>query len=226
MTKPIDLSQRPAQDNQQSWLADPNNRAMLMQAGIAMMQPMQWGQSPVAHMASSLGQGFEARDRGQAAELAAQKTQAEADRAAASAARAEEGIGIQREKLELSKAREGRLAGGKKGISALFKSPAHREQEVLKRLAALAKQEAETSILSGEMKSQAELLSNPDWVAKNRPIADSMVVSDQSSAPAASPAPAAGAQQYPEGHIQRNPKTGQRRQMRNGQWVILPATGG
>lgn len=46
-----------------SWMQKPENAAMLMQSGIAMLQPLQLGQSTAGAIASSVGEGFQARDR-------------------------------------------------------------------------------------------------------------------------------------------------------------------
>lgn len=46
-----------------SWASKPENAAALMQTGIAMLQPLQVGQNTLGSIASSVGQGFEARDR-------------------------------------------------------------------------------------------------------------------------------------------------------------------
>lgn len=45
------------------WMSKPENAALLMQSGIAMLQPMQLGQSTAGAIASSVGEGFQARDR-------------------------------------------------------------------------------------------------------------------------------------------------------------------
>lgn len=45
------------------WLGKPENRALLAQAGLALMQPVSPGQSFGGHVAGAIGQGFEARDR-------------------------------------------------------------------------------------------------------------------------------------------------------------------
>lgn len=50
-----------------NWLADPVNRASLLQTGIALLQPMTGGQSPIGHIASSIGQGAALQGRYQEA---------------------------------------------------------------------------------------------------------------------------------------------------------------
>lgn len=52
------------------WMSKPENAALLMQSGIAMLQPLQLGQSTAGAIASSIGQGFEARDRVRAGQQA------------------------------------------------------------------------------------------------------------------------------------------------------------
>lgn len=47
----------------QQRLQDPAFRAGLIQSGLAMLQPVAPGQSPLGHIASGVGQGFEAHDR-------------------------------------------------------------------------------------------------------------------------------------------------------------------
>lgn len=53
------------------WMSKPENAAMLMQSGIAMLQPLQLGQSTAGAIASSVGEGFQARDRVRAGNAAA-----------------------------------------------------------------------------------------------------------------------------------------------------------
>lgn len=45
------------------WLAKPHNKAALMQFGIAMMQPMGFGETPLSKVGSSLGEAGEASQR-------------------------------------------------------------------------------------------------------------------------------------------------------------------
>jgi len=46
-----------------AWVAQPENRAMLVQAGIALLQPTGVGQTMAGHVGSAIGSGMEARDR-------------------------------------------------------------------------------------------------------------------------------------------------------------------
>lgn len=45
------------------WSSQPQNRALLIQAGIALLQPIGVGQSVGGHIGQAIGGGFEARDR-------------------------------------------------------------------------------------------------------------------------------------------------------------------
>lgn len=47
----------------QAWVSQPQNRAALVQAGIALLQPTGVGQSTAGHIGSAIGSGLEARDR-------------------------------------------------------------------------------------------------------------------------------------------------------------------
>src|SRR5687767_8078282 len=55
----------------QSWFAQPQNKAALLQFGLALMQPPQWGQGPGAQIASAIGEGAEAQQRNVAGRAAA-----------------------------------------------------------------------------------------------------------------------------------------------------------
>lgn len=55
------------------WVARPDNRAALMQFGIAMMQPLGLGETPLSHAASAIGQGGEAAQRVQGQEQKSQE---------------------------------------------------------------------------------------------------------------------------------------------------------
>lgn len=50
-------------DQWRGFLASPQNRAFLMQTGLAMMQPVSIGQSGLGHFANSIAQGGEAANR-------------------------------------------------------------------------------------------------------------------------------------------------------------------
>ena len=108
----------PSQDNSQpdyagawkSWITNPENRASMMQMGIALMQPIGLGQTPIGHFGQALGQGGEAADRvreqGNRDELSEarvrlneSRTENLETRAGAAAAN----IGLQQENLELKK---------------------------------------------------------------------------------------------------------------------------
>lgn len=45
------------------WISRPENRAGMMQAGLALLQPVSVGQTQAGHIARGIGTGFEARDR-------------------------------------------------------------------------------------------------------------------------------------------------------------------
>lgn len=53
----------------ENYLGDPANRAMMMQMGAALMQPVGLGQTPVGHVGQAIGQGGEAQDRVRKAEI-------------------------------------------------------------------------------------------------------------------------------------------------------------
>lgn len=50
-------------DRWRAWVQQPQNRTALLQTGLALMQPLSLGQSPIGHIADAIGQGGEARDR-------------------------------------------------------------------------------------------------------------------------------------------------------------------
>ena len=58
LTQPTALQQ-----DWKTWLSRPENRAGLIQAGIALMQPLQMGQSPIGQVGQAIGQGVEAKSR-------------------------------------------------------------------------------------------------------------------------------------------------------------------
>lgn len=45
------------------WMSKPENAALLMQTGIAMLQPQQLGETTLGNTAKAVGEGFQARDR-------------------------------------------------------------------------------------------------------------------------------------------------------------------
>lgn len=75
--------------NWSQWIEQPGNRQMLIQAGLALLQPIGVGQSLGGHLASAVGSGFEAKDRAVAGQLEQQNT--------------ETGRQLQREQLEISR---------------------------------------------------------------------------------------------------------------------------
>jgi hypothetical protein len=64
-----DASQPDVQGAWKSWMGDEKNRAALMQFGLALTQPMGWGQNNIGHIGSALGQAGEAAGRQEAAQL-------------------------------------------------------------------------------------------------------------------------------------------------------------
>jgi hypothetical protein len=92
------------------WIQNPENRASLMQFGIALMQPIGVGQTPIGHFGQALGQGGEAADRVQREEMAKQKLASESDLREQRANLAEQRAGVvgqnltlQQEMLELKR---------------------------------------------------------------------------------------------------------------------------
>lgn len=71
------------------WVGKPNNRAALMQFGIAMLQPMGMGQNVLGHAASAVGSGGEASQRVTQQEQQALKSDTEAELRTARASQAE-----------------------------------------------------------------------------------------------------------------------------------------
>ena len=53
-------------DKWRSWLGSPENRNAMLQTGLALMQPLQPGQSQFSHIASSIGEGLGAAGRTEA----------------------------------------------------------------------------------------------------------------------------------------------------------------
>lgn len=93
-----------------SWIGNPENRAALMQMGIALMQPIGLGQTALGHVGQAIGQGGEAADRVRAqserSALQEAKTSELETRAASAetrAASAAANLGLQSENLELKK---------------------------------------------------------------------------------------------------------------------------
>lgn len=60
---PSPEEQRQLADKWRGWLDNPDNSAALMQAGIALMQPMGFGQTPIGHFGNALGEAGEAMSR-------------------------------------------------------------------------------------------------------------------------------------------------------------------
>jgi hypothetical protein len=90
-----------------SFLDQPGGRAALLQAGLALSQPMAWGQSGFGHLAGAIGSGAEAATRAEALGLKAQEAEsrmmlaeARAGAAGAHAGAAETRAQSAREKLE------------------------------------------------------------------------------------------------------------------------------
>ena len=61
----------------QNWLGNEANRAALMQFGIALTQPMQWGGNNMSHIGAALGSAGEAAGRQQAAQRADDKNESQ-----------------------------------------------------------------------------------------------------------------------------------------------------
>lgn len=75
--------QEAARSQWQSWLSDPNNRAMLLTTGLALMQPVGVGQTGAGHLSRAIGLGAEAgaeQRSGQEARAAAQQEAAREER--------------------------------------------------------------------------------------------------------------------------------------------------
>jgi hypothetical protein len=100
-------------DQWRGWIADPHNRAALIQFGLALSQPISAGQNIGGHIGQALGSAGEASDRVTAAqqreeelaskqELRGAQAEAATQRAEAAGARAGaagERLGFQRERL-------------------------------------------------------------------------------------------------------------------------------
>lgn len=66
-------------DSWNQWIDKPNNRAALMQFGIAMLQPVGMGETGVSHFANALGYGGEAAQRVTAQQQAQERHESDID---------------------------------------------------------------------------------------------------------------------------------------------------
>jgi len=65
-------------DRWQGWIGNPNNRAALMQFGMAMLQPLGYGETSMSHFANAVGAAGGASGRVTEAEQQARKSETEA----------------------------------------------------------------------------------------------------------------------------------------------------
>lgn len=188
------------------WMQKPENAALLMQAGIAMLQPMQIGQSTAGAIASSVGQGFEARDRVRA-NTAASQTDAQ------KLAMEQEELNLRRDEGQAKKEYYKRLGGGGISASTLFRTDA---------AAQARKQKAWMDFLAEEQFQNPDVQPEELWPAFEQAW---NLAEQQSSAPAGAtpsvPLPSAAAPS--EGPVQTatNPKTGEKLKLVGGKWIPM-----
>lgn len=129
------------------WFARPENKAALLQFGLTLMQPPQWGQGTGAQIASAIGAGAEAQQRHIGGKAAAAKEQAE--------------LAIKQQEANASLIRA-RNAGGMGGLSAtaLFNADRKAEEKFGDFLQDALNSEAFTA------EDQSALLADNAWLAQ------------------------------------------------------------
>lgn len=176
------------------WMQKPENAALLMQAGIAMLQPMQIGQSTAGAIASSIGQGFEARDRVRQNTAASQAN-------AQKLAMEQEELGLRRDEGQAKKEYYKRLGSGGVSASSLF-SRENRRHDKLQGHLLKAAETATEMIFDPDEKSakMMELLNDQAWLDQQASafmatdaVSERVLGGESSSATPSVPLPSAGA---------------------------------
>lgn len=111
-----DASAPDVQSEWQNWLGNDANRAAMMQFGIALTQPMGWGQNTIGHIGSALGSAGEAAGRTQAAQRAQDQSDSKATLREAQAQTAEARAGVAQAQSGLAEGKLG-IAEGKLGLA-------------------------------------------------------------------------------------------------------------
>lgn len=111
-----DASAPDVQSEWQNWLGNDANRAAMMQFGIALTQPMGWGQNTIGHIGAALGSAGEAAGRQQTAQRAQDQSDSKATLREAQAQTAEARAGVAQAQSGLAEGKLG-IAEGKLGLA-------------------------------------------------------------------------------------------------------------
>lgn len=169
-----------------NWVANPANRAMLIQTGVNMMQPMAIGQNPIGQIGQSLGAGAQAKGRyeeqaRQDEQTQYERTQKESDRTFARD-QATKKLGLEGRQVAVSERNAASLDKyremGPKSLSSLF----GRDQDQLTaKLWAAAKAEADAANNSLDAfnegfvpKTPQDYLADPAWLQKTQAVIGSL----------------------------------------------------
>lgn len=180
---------------------DPALKAGLIQAGLALMQPMAMGQNFLGHLGTSLGQGFEAGGRQQAQELEEEKLRADIARRDAMTARENENLDLNRQQLELQRqdtaskiATRGKNVGKNSGVSAtaLFNADRRKADRKQAWILKKAKEGANEFVQASDQEAAAKL-DDPVWYATVSRLYDQSFGPQEGSTTTAPTAPAAPA---------------------------------
>src|SRR5688572_16624188 len=166
-------------DRWRNWMAQPSNRAALLQFGISMMQPIGVGQSPIGHLGQAIGQGAQAQGRQQQAEIAQETASAESARKNRGEGRAERLLDIK----ELD-AKSKAANRGKRSLSSMFKTGESGERS--RKLKFWGDQFEAAGAYDEE--DQLKLWNDPAWKSKKLKMYNEMVGGDEVGASGVAPA--------------------------------------
>lgn len=170
------------QEKWRSWLADPANRAALIQSGVALMQPVSIGQSPFGHLGQAIGAGAEASARygdqvRKDEEFAAQQEDRKFKRGVAS-----EELGLEKRKVGVMEQNAASLQEYRKnaprGLTSLF---ARNDDQLTAKLWAAAKAEADNHNNSLDAfnddfvpRTPQDFLGDPAWISKTTQVLNAL----------------------------------------------------
>lgn len=154
-------------------MAQPQNRAMLIQTGLSLLQPVGLGQSPIGHIANSFGQGVAAQQRNVATSTAEEDRQMEIARKKQEDVLAQKELGLRERQVASTEKNTNSMISerGKasKGLQSLYAREGLRDENNLQTQIWKAAMEASTNSF-GE-KSPADFINDPVWYAATRDAA-------------------------------------------------------
>lgn len=165
-----------------AWSAQPANKAMLVQMGLQLLQPIQPGQSPIGNIGQAVGAGFQAKNRVEKQALLEddvnyKRSQQQLDREAETEERANKNK-FQSRQLDISQQNADSLKAsrGPGGASwnSLF-SAGNRDQDrfenfIIKQADMAAKADTDNALFNPDYvpRAPAEYMNDPNWLAQQK----------------------------------------------------------